>query len=224
MGDAVGEILALATGASLSPIPIIGVVLMLATPRGRGNGLAFLVGWVSGMIIVGSIVLLVLGSSAVPDASGFNSSSGVMSIVLGILLLEVARRQFAKRPADGEQVELPEWTRRVDGFDMSRAAALGFALSAINPKNLLLTVSAAALIAKSGISDSEEFAALAIYVLIATVGPAIPVVFALTRGDKADRQLDSMKLWLARNNATIFSVICFILAAKLIGDGVAALS
>ena len=47
MGDAVGEVLALAVGASLSPIPIIGVVLMLATPRGRGNGLAFLVGWVS---------------------------------------------------------------------------------------------------------------------------------------------------------------------------------
>lgn len=224
MGDAVGEVLALAVGASLSPIPIIGVVLMLATPRGRGNGLAFLVGWVLGLMIVGSLVLLVLGNSATPDSGGGNSTAGWMNIVFGVALLAVGRRQFAKRPADGEQAELPEWTRKVDRFDWGRATALGFALSAINPKNLVLTISAAALIAQAGISSADEFGALAIYTAIALIGPAIPVVFALVRGDQADRQLESMKLWLARNNATILSVICFLLAAKLIGNGISALS
>lgn len=224
MGSAVGEVLALAVGASLSPIPIIGVVLMLSTTRGRVNGLAFLVGWVAGLMIVGSIVLLALGGSTEADASGTNSTAGALNIALGIILLAVARRQFAKRPADDEQAQLPEWTRRVDRFDATRAAALGLALSAINPKNLLLTVSAAALIAQSGISTADEFAALGIYTAIALIGPAIPVVFVLARGERADRQLDSMKLWLARNNATIISLICLLLAAKLIGNGIAAMS
>ncbi|MFE6358522.1 hypothetical protein ACFVP3_00690 [Streptomyces sp. NPDC057806] len=41
MGDAVGQMLASAVGIAISPIPIIAVVLMLATPRGRVNGTAF---------------------------------------------------------------------------------------------------------------------------------------------------------------------------------------
>ncbi len=46
MSDAIGEVLSFAVAAGLSPIPIVGVVLMLGSPRGRVNGLAFVVGWV----------------------------------------------------------------------------------------------------------------------------------------------------------------------------------
>ena len=35
MGEAIGQILPLATGVALSPIPIIAVILMLVTPRAR---------------------------------------------------------------------------------------------------------------------------------------------------------------------------------------------
>lgn len=224
MGDAVGQILALAVGASLSPIPIIGVVLMLATPRGRANGMAFLVGWVFGLLIVGSIVLFVLGNSAAPDESGAQAGAGWANIALGVLLLAVARRQFAKRPAAGQQPELPAWTKQVDRFDAPRAAALGFALAAINPKNLLLTVSAASLIAQSGIPDGDEFGALAIYAAVATIGPAIPVLVYSFAKDESRSRLESMKRWLGRNNALIISVICVLLAANLIGNGISALS
>jgi hypothetical protein len=44
MWNAVGQVLPAAVGVALSPIPIIGVVLMLVTPRGRVNGPMFLVG------------------------------------------------------------------------------------------------------------------------------------------------------------------------------------
>ena len=59
MGSAIGEILPLAVGVAISPIPIIAVVLMLSTPKGKGNGLAFLLGWLIGLGLVGVIVLLV---------------------------------------------------------------------------------------------------------------------------------------------------------------------
>jgi len=42
VGGAVGEILPLAVAIALSPIPIIGLVLMLGTPRASANGPAFL--------------------------------------------------------------------------------------------------------------------------------------------------------------------------------------
>jgi hypothetical protein len=69
MGQAIGQVLSLGVGVSLSPVPIIGVVLMLATQRARSNGLAFLCGWIVGLAVVGTVVLLI-SSGAGADNSG----------------------------------------------------------------------------------------------------------------------------------------------------------
>ena len=68
MGEAVGQVLSFGVGVALSPVPIIAVVLMLATPRGRVNGPVFLAGWVVGLAFVGAVVLLA--------ASGGGASEG----------------------------------------------------------------------------------------------------------------------------------------------------
>ena len=59
MGAAIGEMLPLAIGIAISPLPIIAVILMLTTPKARTNGLAFLGGWLLGLAVVGAIVLVV---------------------------------------------------------------------------------------------------------------------------------------------------------------------
>ena len=66
MGQAIGGSLPLAIGIAISPIPIIAVVLMLATPRARANGPAFLAGWLFGLGIVGAIVLALAGPRSEP--------------------------------------------------------------------------------------------------------------------------------------------------------------
>ena len=38
MGSAIGEVLPFAIGVAISPIPIIGVILMLFSERARQNG------------------------------------------------------------------------------------------------------------------------------------------------------------------------------------------
>jgi hypothetical protein len=57
MGGAIGQSLALAVGVALSPVPIMVVVLMLTTPRAHSNGPAFVLGWLAGLGIMGTIVL-----------------------------------------------------------------------------------------------------------------------------------------------------------------------
>ncbi|MBM2823822.1 MAG: hypothetical protein HW413_2568, partial [Thermoleophilia bacterium] len=64
MGQAIGDILPLAIGVAISPVPIIAVVLMLGTPQARANGPAFAAGWVAGLTIVGAIVLLLASGNA----------------------------------------------------------------------------------------------------------------------------------------------------------------
>jgi threonine/homoserine/homoserine lactone efflux protein len=114
--------------------------------------------------------------------------------------------------------------RSIDRFTPGRAVAMGLALSAINPKNLLLTVGAAAAIAQTGASTGGQVVALAVFVVLGTLGPGLPVIVAFTMGDRARTILDELKAWMAAHNAAIMSVLCLLIGAKLVGDGISALS
>ncbi len=48
VSTAIGNMLPFAFGVAFSPIPIIAVILVLATPKGRTNSFAFIFGWISG--------------------------------------------------------------------------------------------------------------------------------------------------------------------------------
>jgi threonine/homoserine/homoserine lactone efflux protein len=224
MADAIGQVLSLGVGVALSPVPIIAVVLMLGTPRARANGLAFVLGWVLGLAIVGAIVLAV--------ASGANASEddqpadwvGWLKLVLGVLLVLVAVRQWRGRPRGGEEAALPKWMRAIDRFTPGRSLAIAVALSGINPKNLLLTVGAATAIAQTGVSTGDQAIALAVFIVVGTLGPGAPVAIYFALGERAKRILDSLKTWMAEHNSAIMAVLCLVIGAKLIGDGISALA
>ena len=48
MGAAIGQVLPLAVGVALSPVPIIAVALMVMSQRARLNGPVFVIGWLTG--------------------------------------------------------------------------------------------------------------------------------------------------------------------------------
>jgi threonine/homoserine/homoserine lactone efflux protein len=220
MAQAIGQVLSLGVGVSLSPIPIIGVVLMLATPRARSNGLAFVLGWVAGLATVGTVVLLVSSGADASESGQPADWVNVLKIVLGLLLLLVAVRQWRGRPHAGEEATMPTWMQTIDEFRPPRAAGLAILLSAVNPKNLLLVVGAAAAIAQTGTSAGSQAVALAVFIAIGTLGPAAPVAIYLAMGERSKRVLDELKAWMSQNNAAIMAVICLVIAAKLIGDGI----
>ncbi len=223
MSEAIGQVLSLGVGVSLSPIPIVGVVLMLATPRARSNGLAFLAGWVAGLAVAGTVVLLVSGGIEASEGGAPADWVSWLKIVLGVLLIRLALRQWRGRPRGGEEAEMPGWMDAIDRFEAPRAAGLGVLLSAVNPKNLLLVVGAAAAIAQTGVSAGSQAVALAVFVIVATIGPGAPVAIYLVMGERSKELLDGLRSWMTRSNATIIAVICLVIAAKLIGDGIAAL-
>jgi hypothetical protein len=113
--------------------------------------------------------------------------------------------------------------RALDGFTAPKALLAAAFLSGLNPKNLLLSVGAALAIAQTGISGGQQAAAYTVFVLIATVGIAAPVVIYFALGTRSAAILGHLKDWMSHNNAVIMAVLCLVIGAKLIGDGVAAL-
>jgi hypothetical protein len=51
---------------------------------------------------------------------------------------------------------MPTWMRRIDEFTVLKAGLAGFVLSALNPKNVLLTGAAAVEIAEVGLSVGQQ--------------------------------------------------------------------
>jgi threonine/homoserine/homoserine lactone efflux protein len=219
VGSTIGEILPLAIGVAISPIPIVAVILMLLSKRAGPNSLSFLVGWMAGLTIVG-VVVLALGSGA-DTSDGSTAADTILwgKVAIGVILLFLALRNWRKRPKKGEEPAVPKWMDGIDDMKPGMALGLGIGLSAVNPKNLALTLAAAATITTAGLNTSEEYIVLAVFVLIAITTVALPVISYYGFRSKADEALPGVKDWLLDHNAAIMAVIFLVFGAKILGDG-----
>jgi hypothetical protein len=218
MGAAIGDLLGNAVGVAISPVPIIAVILMLFTAKATVNSLGFLLGWIVGLTVAGTVVLA-LGLEG--SGGGEADSGGWIKIAIGALFLLLGAKQWSSRPTGDTEPEMPGWMAKIDQFNLAKSFGLAFLLAGVNPKNLGLTFSAVAKITGSGLSSSEEITTLAIFVAIASLTVAAPVLFNLVLGSKAEGMLTVMKDWLVANNNTVMMVLFVVLGAKALGDGIA---
>jgi len=223
MQNALGSILPQAIGVAISPVPIIAVILMLFSKRARSNGPAFLVGWVLALIVVGSIVLVLANLGKISTTGTPSTLAYILKLLLGLLFLFMSLRQWRGRPKEGEQPHMPAWMETIDSFTAAKAFGLAALLAGVNPKNLALTLAAALSIAESGSSGAQSWIILAVFVIIASLTVAVPVLYYLFAGQSADKMLNSWKAWLLANNATVMFMLLLVLGVLLLGQGLGGL-
>lgn len=223
MGEVIGDILPLALGVAISPIPIIAVILMLFAPRAGSTGMGFMIGWVAGIVVAVVVVLLLAG--LLGDGSDDEPSTPVswIRLVLGVLLIVLAAMQWRSRPRPGAEPELPGWMRAIDGFTPAKATGLGFLLSAINPKNLAMAIAAGVAIGGVGLSGGQQTVAVIVYVVIAASTVAIPVVGYAVAADRMRGPLDGLKSWLEANNSAVMAVLLLVIGVAVFGKGLGGL-
>jgi len=224
MGQAIGDVLPLAIGVALSPVPIIAIILMLGTPRARSTGLAFALGWLAGLTIAGAVMLAIASGNADSSSGGPATWVSVLKLALGILFLLLAVKQWRGRPQPGQEPTMPKWMQTIDTFTPGKSLGIGVVLSGLNPKNLALTIAAATVIAQAGISHGQEAGALAVFILLGSLTILAPLGIYFALGPKATQILDGMKAWMSVHNAAIMTVLLLVLGAKLTGDAIGGLS
>jgi|GEM_PF-189119 len=219
-----GEALPQAVGIAVSPIPIVLVILMVVSAKGRANGPVFLVGWLIGITVLTSVAFAVADAGdAATDAS---TAEGVdaMQLGLGALFLWLAVKQFRSRPAPGAVPPTPKLFAVVDTLGPAKAFGLGLAAAMANPKNLSLSISGGAGMAAAGATGSDGVLAIILFVLVASIGVGAPVVVRAVMGDRSARVLASWKGWLVANNATVMTVLFVVLGSKMVGAGLGVLA
>jgi hypothetical protein len=218
-GGALGDLLPLAIGIAISPIPIIACILMLFSGRARVNGPAFLVGWVVGITVATTVVMALSDATGATDDTSGASIGDVVMVVLGLGAIALGIRQWRGRPKPGEEATMPTWMQAIDGFAPGKALAFGFLLSALNPKNLALAAAAGLVVDEAVAAGGSAVATIALFVLLASVSIAVPVVYLLVGGDGAKATLEGWRAWLAANNAAVMAVLFIVIGAKILGSG-----
>jgi hypothetical protein len=216
LDEAIGGLLPSAIAVALSPIPIVGVVLVLDTPRARASGAAFAAGWILGLTVLSTVVVLALGSGVDP---GTESGIEWFKVGVGIVFLLMAAQQWRKRPRDGDIVEMPKWMDSIASITAPRAAALGVGLSGANPKNLALTLAASASISEAGLDRADTALAIVTYVALGSITVAGSVFFYFLSPRRAARPLAAVGQFMSENSAVIMMVVLLLLGVKLLGDG-----
>lgn len=220
MGAVIGDILPLAVGIAISPIPIIAAILMLLSPKARRTSVGFMGGWVLGIAV--AVTVFTLLSSVLPesDPDAAKPVTAVIQLLLGAGLLFLALRQWRSRPAPGEEPPLPNWMSGIDAMTAGRALGLGFLLAAVNPKNLLLGAGAGLAVGSAGLDVGAVVVVLIVFTVIAAASVAIPVIAYLVASDRMAAPLQRLRDWLVHNNATVMAVLLVVLGVMLIGKGI----
>ena len=205
-------------------MPIIAIVLMLGTPRARATGPACALGWIAGLTLAGTIMLVIASGNATTDTGKPQTWVSLLKLVFGALFLLLAVKHWRSRPVAGEEAVMPKWMRAIDSFAAGKALLAGAVLSGLNPKNLALTIATASAIAQTGITTGQEAGAMAIFVALGSLTILAPLAIYFALGRRAAPILEGLKTWMAAHNAAIMAVLLLVLGFKLIGDAISGLS
>ena len=126
-------------------------------------------------------------SPAAGGRAGEGNWVRIVKLVLGVLFLLLAAKEWRGRLRGGREPKLPRWMRTVGCVTPLGSAGLGIALSAANPKNLLLAaVAAASAIAQTGTRAVDQAVALLVLIVIGTIGIGAPLAIYLPDGPARD--------------------------------------
>jgi hypothetical protein len=195
----------------MSPLPVLAEVLSM-TESGRVRpAIALAVGYASALaaIAVGAVIL----GSQVSSGSSASTTTGVVDLVGGLLLLVFAlrTRQRGRRNPDAG---LPGWISRVG----SMSTLFAFALGAFLPP-YVVAVAAGNEIVRQRLSGNLAWVQAVVFVLVACLGVVTPIVIVVASPSGADARLASWKGWLERHWQTVVVAIVLVAGVYLAAKG-----
>ncbi|MBF4999019.1 GAP family protein [Nocardia sp. BSTN01] len=219
MGAVLGDLLPLAVGVAISPIPIVAAILIILSANAARAGTGFAIGWVLGIVVVTAIFVVLSGTLSDSQDTQSSTVTAWVKIVLGIVLLGLAAMQWRSRSDTG----VPGWMRAIDTLSAVGAVGLGALLSAVNPKNLLLCVSAGVAIGTSGIGGGPQVIAVLVFTVIAAASVLVVVIGYLVAAERLREPLDRARRWLQANNHVVMAIVLLVMGAVVLGKGIGGL-
>lgn len=211
-GD-LGQLLPLAVGSIISPLPIVAIVAILLSPRGRANGLGFAAATAAvgfGFTVIAAVTTAGAGSG---HSNGDDTVVLILTAVLTVGFVVLAWLSWRSRPRDGAEPKTPSWLAAVDSLTPAKAAGLGALMAATNSKNIPIELKAGSLIGAQDLPLPTVILVSVLFAVVAALGVLLPTALAASGSRTITAGLVRLKAEMIRHNAAIMTVLFAILAA-----------
>ena len=199
MFEAIIKSFPMAMGIAFSPGPILAIIMLLMTKRARVSGSLFLLGWIVGIQIVGTIIIFMPG--VIASHGGMSDTTGTVKIIVGILLLILIYPVFIKKKKQGNKERIPKIFNSIDSFGSVKVFIIGFVFSALSIKNAALTASGAAHIHTSSLIDYvETLLGVFFFSVIASFTLILPILIYFIVPHKTEVLLQKWRDWLMKHH------------------------
>lgn len=223
MPEMIQQLIPLAVGIAISPLPIAAIIAILLSPRARVNGIAFAA--VSLLVTLGFTVIAALTttSAGAGDGNGDDIVVFLLSIVLAVGFLALAIASWVSRPREGKAAQAPGWLSAIDSMSAGKAAGLALLMGVTNGKNIPLELKAGAHIGAADLGLTVVIITTVIFAFVASLGLILPTALAATGSPVITTGLRRLKTELIAHNAIIMTVVFLLLFAMQLANVVHAL-
>jgi len=219
LGDAVLQVIPIAFGVAVSPLPVVAVIVILLTERARLSSLVFSAAWILGNFVAVALAVAFAGRVSVPRAGLDLPFEGAILLLAGIGLVGIAWLSRRGRYQSGDPHATPSWVHSVDNLSPWGGALVAFSNATTSPKNLALALAAGAVIQISNPRPVSTLVSMLLYVVVASTTVVGPVIVYFVGGDRSRAILLRWKRKITGNAAAVMEIMLLVLGLVLAAKG-----
>jgi Sap, sulfolipid-1-addressing protein len=185
---------------TLEPIPLTGMILVLATENGLFKGLGYVLGWLLTLVAIVALVVLVTGGKPLIPNSNPSTGALALKLAVGTVLVWIAYRRWGSWQNASPKGQ-PRWMAGVDRINPLTAAGLAFLL-----QPWVLVTAGVAEITQAKISNAGEWIALFAFCLLCSASYIVMESYAALRPAEVKHTLAALLDWITghRDQVIVF--------------------
>ncbi|MFJ4668377.1 GAP family protein [Kitasatospora purpeofusca] len=186
---------------------ILSAIFLATSENWRRNSAAFVAGAAVSVTVIVSIAFFI-GAGA----SREGTSNTTLNVIIMVLLVAAAIHTYMTRKTS----KPPKWMGELETATPKRSLRLGFLLLGVFPTDILTSFAVGGSLAR----DGDTWWHILPFVLVTLLFLALPALFLLILGEKAQRALPKVRDWM-NDNSWVISEIVFGLFIALTANSLA---
>jgi hypothetical protein len=211
----VADLVLIGLAITLEPIPLTGFIVLLAGRRGALNGLGYILGWMTCLVVVIAATVLLTGGHAPKPSTAPSIAASAVKVTLGLGLVVFAwHRRRHPRPAGGPAT----WASRLDAMSPWAAAVVAAVL-----QPWVLVGAGADVVVGMDVSTAGSVLLLAGFCVLATAAPIVLEVSVVLAPEAAARRHERLRNTIDAHRGGAIVVIAAVVGLWLLGTGLSAI-
>ena len=206
------DLILIGLAITLEPVPVTVLILLLSSDRGVLKGLAFVLAWLAGLVLVVAAVLGLTGGSPPMRRSAPSTAALAVKLAVGVGLIVYGEYRWRRT---GRPRKEPPWTARLEQVSPWTAAGLAVLL-----QPWAVVAAGAATVVEAKLSSFASYLALVLFCVLASASLLATELYATFAAERAQPLLTKVRTWLEQHTDQAIVTLSLLLGLWLVGKSI----